>query len=69
MGASSPIDINANVMKREDQTLNEFALEPTNLTDEVILEKLHQPFSKFRSSTNEIPRAVLGHSNNQFTSM
>lgn len=64
LGASSPINTDAIMMKREDQTLNEFALELTNLTDEVILEKLNQPFLKFRPPTNEISRVILGHLNN-----
>lgn len=60
LGIASPINRDAILMKRHDQSLEEFALEVINTPDSEILRKLNQPFLSFIPSNEEIMNVILG---------
>ena len=60
LGVDSPINPGAIIMKKEDQSLTEFAREIYKLSDNEILEKLNQPFLLYRPPILDISRVILG---------
>jgi hypothetical protein len=60
LGVSSPINHKAILVKRPEQTLEDFAKEIANMSETDILEKLNQPFLSFIPPTQEITRVIFG---------
>lgn len=60
LGVSSPINPDAILIKRQDQSLEDFAMEALSLSESEIIEKLNQPFLRFIPDTAEIKRVILG---------
>jgi hypothetical protein len=61
----SPVNPDAIMMKKENQSLEDCAREHTQLSDAEILEKLNQPFLKFKPQTDDIARVIFGNSENR----
>ena len=60
LGVASPINHDAILMKKPNQSLEDFAKEVLEMSDSEILNKLNQPFLKFIPTTKEIKRVILG---------
>jgi len=60
LGHLSPINRDAILMKKQDQSLEDFAKEVINLSESEILEKLNQPFLTFIPTTSEIKKVIFG---------
>ncbi len=60
LGVNSPINPKAILIKKENQSLTEFASEIAKLSESEILEKLNQPFLLCRPPVQDILKVVLG---------
>lgn len=60
LGIASPINREAILMKKQDQSLEDFALEVINTPDREILRKLNEPFLSSIPPTEEILKVILG---------
>jgi hypothetical protein len=60
LGHLSPINRDAILMKKQDQSLEDFAKEVINLSESEILEKLNQPFLTFIPTISEIKKVIFG---------
>jgi hypothetical protein len=60
LGISSPINPEAILMKRPDQSLEQFAREVIDMPESEILRKLNEPFLKFIPSITDIKHVILG---------
>jgi len=64
LGLSSPINLDAIMVIKENQSLEDLAQELSELSEAEILEKLNQPFLKFKPQTQDIARVIFGNSEN-----